>query len=327
MGYYDWKPYVPVAKRRAQAERAVARAGKAGQQMQPVRIEGRTIAKTFWGRAWCDNLEAYSDYDNRLPRGRAYVRNGAVIDLRIEPGKVLAQVMGSSLYQVEIAIDTVSESHWRALVQACAGSIASLVELLQGRLSKAVMERICAPRTGLFPSPSEIRFDCTCPDWASMCKHVAAALYGVGARLDQAPELLFTLRGVDANDLVAAAAELPIETAKSPATGKRLDDALLAEVFGIELDSAALAPASGADKKAKGRSRVAPPLSSPQGQAKAGAKKQAHAVPQTTAEKSRATRRAAPSAVTRKADTSAGGKKTGRQLPSGAQARRKTAKT
>lgn len=239
MSYGYRKPYVPVAKRRAQAEKAVAKAKKAGQDMQPVRIEGRAIAKTFWGKAWCDNLEAYSDYENRLPRGRAYVRNGSVIDLKIEPGKVRAQVMGSSLYQVEIDIAALPESRWKSLVKECTGSIASLVELLQGKLSKDVMERICQPRTGLFPAPKDIQLNCSCPDWATMCKHVAAVLYAVGARLDAQPELLFTLRQVNANDLVTQAAEAPIQTRRKPAKAKVLDDAQLADVFGIELDAAA----------------------------------------------------------------------------------------
>jgi uncharacterized Zn finger protein len=235
MGYWGWKPYVPVAKRRQQAEQAVTRAKKAGADFSPVTIPGRTIAKTFWGKAWCDNLEAYSDYENRMPRGRAYVRNGSVIDLKIEPGKIGAKVMGSSLYHIEIGIAAVPAAHWKALAEDCTGSIASLVELLQGKFSKAVMERICRQKTGLFPEPKEIRLDCSCPDWATMCKHVAAVLYGVGARLDSQPELLFTLRQVNANELVARAAELPARAKKAPAKGRVLDDTALADVFGIEM--------------------------------------------------------------------------------------------
>jgi uncharacterized Zn finger protein len=251
MSYGNWKPYVPVAKRRAQAEKAVTKAKKAGQDMRPVRIEGRAIAKTFWGKAWCDNLEAYSDFENRLPRGRAYARNGAVIDLKIEPGKVCALVAGSSLYKIEIGIAAVPDAYWKSLAKECTGSIASLVELLQGKLSKAVMERICQPKTGLFPAPKDIQLDCSCPDWATMCKHVAAVLYGVGARLDAQPELLFTLRQVDANDLVAQAAELPVKSRKTPARGKVLDDSQLADVFGIEMDIPEVLP----DTKKKAATR------------------------------------------------------------------------
>lgn len=238
MSYGNWKPYVPVAKRRALAEKAVAKANKTGQTYAPVVIEGRSIARTFWGRAWCDNLEAYSDYANRLPRGRTYVRNGSVIDLQIEPGKVRARVMGSDLYTIEIGIAAVPVTQWQALVKECTGSIASLVELLQGKLSKAVMERICQPNTGLFPAPKDIRLSCSCPDWATMCKHVAAVLYGVGARLDKQPELLFTLRQVDANDLVSQAAAQSIDTKKATSRAKVLDDDALADVFGIEMVAA-----------------------------------------------------------------------------------------
>lgn len=251
--YGGWKPYVPVAKRQAAARQALEKAKKAGSACEPVALKSSKIARTFWGKAWCDNLEAYSDFANRLPRGRSYVRNGSVIDLRIEPGKVIAQVMGSSLYRIEIAIAPVPAAQWSRLVDECTGSIASLVELLQGRLSKPVMERICAPGTGLFPAPKEIRLGCSCPDWASMCKHVAATLYGVGARLDEKPELLFVLRRVDAGDLLASqAAALPAK-AKKAATSRVLDDAALADVFGIEMAGAVLSADSAAGKRAAGR--------------------------------------------------------------------------
>ena len=105
--YYDdygWKPYVPVAQRRAQAAREVAKRVKKGQKIYPVRIEGRTIASTFWGKAWCTNLESYSDYANRLPRGRTYVRNGSVVHLKIDKGRIEALVSGSELYEIQIDI-------------------------------------------------------------------------------------------------------------------------------------------------------------------------------------------------------------------------------
>ncbi|MFA6230615.1 MAG: SWIM zinc finger family protein [Rhodanobacter sp.] len=256
MSYGYWKPYVPVARRRAQAEKAVTKAKKAGQDMRPVVVAGRTIAKTFWGKAWCDNLEAYSDFENRLPRGRTYVRNGSVIDLKIEPGMVRALVVGSSLYQIKIGMPAVPDDHWRSLAKECTGSIASLVELLQGKLSKAVMERICQPKTGLFPAPKEIQLECSCPDWATMCKHVAAVLYGVGVCLDTQPELLFTLRQVDPQELVTQAAELSVKTGKSPARGKLLDDTQLSDMFGIEMESARVLPDT--NKKKVGTRRTKP---------------------------------------------------------------------
>lgn len=236
MGYYSWAPYVSVAKRRMKAEKAAAKAKKSGASHSPIAPYRGAIAKTFWGKAWCDNLEAYSDYSNRMPRGRTYVRNGSVIDLSITEGAVEALVMGSSLYKVVVKVQPVLPAQWQAIGRDCSGSIDSLVELLQGKLSTAVMQRICTPQTGLFPAPKEISFSCSCPDSASMCKHIAAVLYGVGARLDQKPELLFGLRKVNATDLVKqAGAGLPTSK-KGPSAGKVLDDSLLSDVFGIEMD-------------------------------------------------------------------------------------------
>jgi uncharacterized Zn finger protein len=235
MYYDDWKPYVPVAARRRQAARAVAKLVKKGQQTSPVVIDGRKIAKTFWGKAWCDNLERYSDFANRLPRGRTYVRNGSVVDLQIAPGAVRAMVSGSDLYRIEVKVTAVPKARWTGVCRDCAGAIDSVVELLQGRLSQGVMTRICQERTGLFPSPAEIEFTCSCPDWASMCKHVAAVLYGIGARLDEKPDLLFALRKVDQQDLISEAGKGLAQTGTGPKAGKVLDTDDLSEMFGIEM--------------------------------------------------------------------------------------------
>lgn len=235
--YYDygWRPYVSVAERRRKAMREMEKLRKKGHPVSPVIIEGRTIVKTFWGKAWCENLERYSDYANRLPRGRTYVRNGSVINLQIGPGMVKALVSGSEIYKVAIKIAPVSKARWKSICSDCGGAIDSLVELLQGRFSTAVMERICRQNIGLFPSPKEITLSCSCPDWAEMCKHVAAVLYGIGSRLDQQPELLFRLHEVDERELIAKAGEgLPLIN-KSPAASKvlKMDD--LSDVFGVEM--------------------------------------------------------------------------------------------
>ncbi len=229
------RPYVPVATRRRKAALEVAKLAKKGQPATPVTIEGRTIARTFWGKAWCENLERYSDYANRLPRGRTYVRNGSVVDLKISADGVTALVSGSKLYRVQVTVAPVPTERWRSLCRDCAGAIDSLVELLQGRFSQGVMERLCVKNTGLFPAPSEIKLACSCSDWASMCKHVAAVLYGIGARLDERPELLFTLRQVDEKELIAQAGKaLPVGR-KVPAAQKVLASDGLAELFGLEL--------------------------------------------------------------------------------------------
>jgi uncharacterized Zn finger protein len=201
-GYGGWPRYVPVAERRAKASKQLEKLREKGRPIDPVIIQGRAIAKTFWGKAWCENLESYRDFESRLARGRTYVRNGSVLDLQIAPLAITAMVSGSSLYAVEIKIAAAPEAQWEAICRDCAGGIDSLVELLQGRFSKAVMERLCRQGEGLFPEPSRIKFSCDCLDYADMCKHVAAVLYGVGARLDHKPELLFQLRAVDESDLL-----------------------------------------------------------------------------------------------------------------------------
>lgn len=235
MSYYGYPRYVPVAERRLKAEKAAAKATKAGAKLSPIAPYRGAIAKTFWGKAWCDNLEHYSDYENRLPRGRTYLRNGSVVDLQVTAGEVQAQVMGSSLYKIKVTIAPVAKTQWQTMATDCAGSIDSLVGLLQGQLSPPVMARICKPGTGLFPAPKDIKFSCSCPDSASMCKHIAAVLYGIGARLDQQPELLFSLRQVDPKDLIAqVGAGLP-SLKKVPASRKVLVDATLADVFGLDM--------------------------------------------------------------------------------------------
>lgn len=246
--YRGWAPYVPVAVRRHKAALEASKLAKNGRQLQPVAIQGRRIASSFWGSAWCDNLEAYSDYENRLPRGRTYVRNGSVIDLVIESGKVRALVSGSSIYRVEVEVDPLDAKRWQAIVGECTGKIGSLVEVLQGRLSKGVMEVVTRPDKGLFPQPRQMRFACSCPDWASMCKHVAAALYGVGARLDAEPELLFELRHVRAEELVERAVSAPAVAA--PGAAEALEGADLSALFGIDIAEAGPVAKAGAQRAA-----------------------------------------------------------------------------
>ncbi len=246
MSYYGWgwRPYVSVAEKRRQAQRKLAKLKKQGRSVAPVTIAGRAIAKSFWGQSWCVNLERYSDYENRLPRGRTYVRNGSVVDLQVTKGAVAAMVAGSALYKVKIAIAPIAAARWQAICWDCAGTVDSLVELLQGRLAKGVMDRVSREGDGLFPSPKEIKLSCSCPDWAGMCKHVAAALYGVGARLDEKPQLLFVLRGVDENELLATATgDLPL-TRATPSAANVLDDGDVAALFGLEMAETANADAA-----------------------------------------------------------------------------------
>ena len=268
MSYYGFRPYVPVAKRRAIAARELEKLRKKGRKISPVVIEGRTIARTFWGKAWCENLERYSDFVNRLPRGRTYVRNGSVVDLQIERGQVRAMVAGSELYTVRIDIDTIPKARWEAICRDCLGSVTSLVELLQGKISKNVMERVCREGDELFPSPREIRMRCSCPDWADMCKHASAVLYGVGARFDAEPDFLFALRGVDRSELIAGAGRsLPIGQTQVAAERTIADDDVAA-LFGIELElapsqSGSREPDTGLKSGTRGRTKRATPFNRP----------------------------------------------------------------
>ena len=234
--HYQWASYVPVAERRRKAATEMAKLAKKGQAISPVRIEGRAIATTVWGKAWCANLEAYSDYANRLPRGRTYVRNGSVVDLQIAPGRIEARVSGSSIYRATVTVTALPKLRWEMLVADCAGGIDSLVELLQGSFSKGVMERLCRQGDGVFPTPKEINLDCSCPDGAYMCKHVAAVLYGVGDRLDHQPELLFTLRRVAATDLLAKAGAGLATNATAPSADRTLAADDVGALFGLEMD-------------------------------------------------------------------------------------------
>jgi uncharacterized Zn finger protein len=236
MSFWSFRPYQSVGARAVAARQELRRLEKKGGKLSPVEIDGRKIAQTFWGQAWCENLESYMDYENRLPRGRSYVRGGAVIDLQIARGEVRAVVVGQSTYNIHIKIATLPAKRWAEVKTLCAGRIGSIIELLQGRLSAEVMKVVTDRQTGLFPAPGEIKLGCSCPDWAEMCKHVAAALYGVGARLDSKPELLFLLRGVDATELITQA---PALTVPAAATARRIGTDRLAEVFGVDIDAPA----------------------------------------------------------------------------------------
>jgi uncharacterized Zn finger protein len=252
MAWYEYPPYVSAAERRRKGEQEIAKRRKKGLEVEPVKIEGRLIARSFWGKGWCDHLEGYSDYENRLPRGRTYVRNGSVLHLAVAQGRIDALVQGSSLYEVVVTVTPLPRPRWERIVKACAGEIDSLVELLRGKVSDGVMRVVTDRDKGLFPAPKEIHMVCSCPDSAGMCKHLAAVLYGIGARLDAKPELLFTLRNVDHLELLDAGVKAPKPSTRTDA--RELQVSELGSVFGIELEGVS---EEAAPKKAK-RSR--PPV-------------------------------------------------------------------
>ena len=287
MDWYEWHPYVSVAERRRRALETILEMKKAGWELSPVEVAGRKITSTFWGAAWCRNLESYSDYANRLPRGRAYVRNRSVIDLQIEARRVRALVSGSDIYKIDIRIKPLAKRRWTGIKGQCAGQINSLVELLRGAISKSVMEIVTFKGKGLFPSPKEISLNCSCPDWATMCKHVAATLYGVGARLDREPGMLFTLRGVDPTEMVDDAVDLPATVGK-PRKSRALAVDDLSSVFGVDIDGTssedAAKPTHIATRTTRTRKRLQTTKNS-KAQLRPGAKKSAN---QTTGKKASA---------------------------------------
>jgi len=250
--YSYWGEYVPMSERRAKATREVDKLRKNGKCIQPVEIKGRTIASSFWGKGWCEHLESFSDYENRLPRGRTYVRNGSVCHLEIKPGSIEALVSGTKIYKVNISIKPLNKKTWDSIKKKCSGQIGTMLELLQGKISKQVMTIVSDRENGLFPLPGEMKLDCSCPDWAVMCKHVAAVLYGVGARLDSQPDLLFILRGVDASELISSDIILP---EAGVAAGEAIAEEQLGDIFGIDIDMGADSGEKAAPKKAKKKQR------------------------------------------------------------------------
>ncbi len=240
MAWDYYPPYMSVAEKKAHGARTLARLLKKTRRgAEPVLIthRKRQLTTTFWGTAWSENLERYADLANRLPRGRTYLRNGSVLDLAITSGSVEAYVAGSELYQVRIRIVPMAKIRWRRVVGRCTGRIGSLVGLLRGELSHDVLAVLTDPRDGLFPEPREMTLDCSCPDAAEVCKHVAAVLYGVGIRLDTTPELFFVLRQVDQAELLSSATTRAVSRVR-PDGGKRIAADRLSAVFGIEVDAA-----------------------------------------------------------------------------------------
>lgn len=251
-----WAPYVRVERRRANAAREASKLAKQGHTLRPIHIRSVKIATSFWGIAWCKNLEVYADWANRMPRGRTYARNGSIVDLQIEPGEITSLVSGSSLYKIKISIDRLDAKTWKAIRTDCARQVASLLDLMRGKLPDAVLQRLTDPKAGIFPRRKELKLRCSCPDSATMCKHVAATLYGVGHLLDTEPELFFRMRGVDQSELVSDAMTTQ---ATADAMGLDQQSSLVGEdlgaIFGIDLAAPDAVPAA-ASTKAKSTKRT-----------------------------------------------------------------------
>lgn len=232
--YYE-QPNTKELKRNA--EESKKKEKKKGNVLEPVVVQGRNIVKNWWGKAWCNNLEQYADYESRLDRGKRYVRTGAVIDLKIQRGKILARVQGSRKvpYKVEIHISPLSEEKCQSIIRQCGRKIENMEELLNGNFPEE-MQELFQGKGGLFPTPSEISFNCSCPDWALMCKHVAATLYGVGARLDVNPLLFFELRGIDIGHFIDVTIANRVESMlanEGKPSNRIMEDEDLTALFGV----------------------------------------------------------------------------------------------
>lgn len=236
MSWFSYGEYVPVSEKKEKAAKQIEKLRKKDPNLSPVIVEGRKITNTWWGNSWCKNLESYADYGNRIGRGRSYAKNGFVIDLKIDEGMIVGKVMGSRTYTSKIKIDVLSESNKENIINAVGRRIDSVADLVEGKFPKDFEELFLTQKKGLFPSPQEIHLDCSCPDWADMCKHVAAVLYGVGVHLDQDPLLFFKLRGVDVTDFIKSSIEEKLAHMMKNAentTDRVLEDADLTELFGL----------------------------------------------------------------------------------------------
>ena len=265
MGYWGYyPPYVTVAEKKAKAAKKLKQLKKKNPDIKPILIEGTAIARTWWGKSWNHNLERYADYSNRIGRGRSYVRHGAVLDLQIDSGRVESLVQGtrSKPYSVSVKIKAVNKKIWQDIKAVCEGKLDSLQELLAGKFPKALGEIFMAQGKGLFPSPKEIELSCSCPDWAYMCKHVAATLYGIGTRLDEEPGLFFKLRKVKMKDLVTQAVEDKtrklLKKAKKK-TARVIAESDLADVFGIDMEEPVVSSKK-RGKAAKKTSKIKKPV-------------------------------------------------------------------
>ncbi|MCL5236476.1 MAG: hypothetical protein M1353_01325 [Nitrospirae bacterium] len=257
MRYWGGFPeYVPVARKKEKAAKKLKELMKKNPDMKPVALEGSALARTWWGKAWNRNLERYADYSNRIGRGRSYVRHGAVLDLQIDSCEIRALVQGSAPkpYSVIIKITALKKNVRQEITAACEGMLESLQGLLAGEFPKTLGEIFTAKDSGLFPSPKEIKFSCSCPDWASMCKHVAAALYGAGTRLDEDPKLFFQLRNIGMGELIKQTVAGQTEKLLARAAKKSsriIGESDLSSVFGIDMETPDTAASPAAKKKIK----------------------------------------------------------------------------
>ena len=243
-----WWSYEDAQERKEDVQRLMDRRRSRGEvfELLEVKASSKKLCSTFWGQAWCRHLEAFQVYEGRLQRGRSYLRQKTVYNLKIKPGVVEAIVAGATLYETRVHIRPLAEHRWADIAREGSGQVHSMLDLLAGRLGDGLMQLLVDVDRGLFPSPGEMRFDCSCPDHADLCKHVAAVLYGTGVLLDERPELLFTLRGVDQAELLSVASS--VTAAGLSSVDEALSGSDLSRIFGIELGEMNL-PSPSSDEK------------------------------------------------------------------------------
>jgi len=190
MGY--WYDYPRERRRPANGIKAKSQRGKFGQ--------------TWWAGQWLSALERLMD-TGRLTRGRSYARSGQVLDLDIGPKGVTSRVQGSrpTPYSVSIRFRMLSDEEWEKVIDAMAAEAIYVAKLLAGEMPQQIEDVFQAAGTHLFPATgNDLITECSCPDWANPCKHVAAVYYLLGERFDDDPFLLFLLRGRSREAIAAA---------------------------------------------------------------------------------------------------------------------------
>jgi len=191
--YYDnyWPQFEPSPLIPADGIKAKSQRGK--------------FVRSWWGSRWIKALTPLMD-SGRLSRGRRYARRGQVLEINIASGKVTARVQGSRPrpYRVTIKLTPLDNAQWSKVFDALAEKALYAVQLLNGEMPEDVEEIFNAVQVPLFPDAfADLESDCSCPDWANPCKHIAAVYYLLGERFDEDPFLLFTLRGRGKDAVVA----------------------------------------------------------------------------------------------------------------------------
>lgn len=195
-GYYSFQKPPTIDELKEKARKATKK------EYHPVVLSSRTISSSWWGKAWCSNIDLYADQYNRLDRGKKYVRADCVVDLEINGGTVEAKVVGSrkTPYDVKVTIDPIKAENYERITSIAEGKLKSMEALESGEFPKEYQELFTMKESGLFPKLGEIHFYCSCPDSSRICKHIAAVLYAIGSRLDDDPFLFFSLRGIDVKE-------------------------------------------------------------------------------------------------------------------------------